>query len=201
MYRAVQLLDKSGNKCFASPYWPIGSVYLSFNDTNPATFFGGTWERLTGGFLYGCVNDSGTGNGTGTKTGASSGSTGSYSGTSGSTKLTAAQSGLPAHTHTQNSHWHYVGSERDALDCPKVIGWYGSGGGAQLPHFTSGSASNNDPYYRGLKAISATATNQNNTAKAASSGHTHSIPSHTHSLNSHTHVVPYIAVFAWRRIA
>lgn len=31
--------------------YPIGSIYLSVNDTNPGTFIGGTWERLKDRFL------------------------------------------------------------------------------------------------------------------------------------------------------
>ncbi len=31
--------------------YPIGSVYISFNNTDPATLFGGTWEQITGKFL------------------------------------------------------------------------------------------------------------------------------------------------------
>ena len=31
--------------------YPIGSIYLSVNSTNPSTFIGGTWERLKDRFL------------------------------------------------------------------------------------------------------------------------------------------------------
>ena len=48
--------------------YPVGSVYLSWNSTDPKNLFGGTWTRLSGGFLYGCVSSVGTGNGTGTST-------------------------------------------------------------------------------------------------------------------------------------
>ena len=48
--------------------YPVGSVYLSWNSTDPKNLFGGTWTRLSGGFLYGCVSSVGTGNGTGTAT-------------------------------------------------------------------------------------------------------------------------------------
>lgn len=34
--------------------YPIGSVYMSVNSTNPSTIFGGTWEQLKDRFLLGC---------------------------------------------------------------------------------------------------------------------------------------------------
>lgn len=41
--------------------YPIGSVYISVNDINPSTLFGGTWEQITGRFLLGCgANESNT---------------------------------------------------------------------------------------------------------------------------------------------
>ena len=30
--------------------FPMGSIYMSVNDTSPASFFGGTWERLPEGY-------------------------------------------------------------------------------------------------------------------------------------------------------
>lgn len=33
--------------------WPIGSVYISVNSTNPSSLFGGKWEQLSGRFLIG----------------------------------------------------------------------------------------------------------------------------------------------------
>lgn len=33
--------------------YPVGSIYLSTNSTNPATFIGGTWEQIKGRFLVG----------------------------------------------------------------------------------------------------------------------------------------------------
>ncbi len=45
--------------------YPIGSIYMSWNSTNPKNLFGGTWVQLKGGYLYGArtgseVNDKGT---------------------------------------------------------------------------------------------------------------------------------------------
>ena len=33
--------------------YPVGSIYLSVNSTNPGTIFGGTWEQLKDRFLLG----------------------------------------------------------------------------------------------------------------------------------------------------
>lgn len=33
--------------------YPIGSIYMSVDSTNPSTLIGGTWERIEGKFLLG----------------------------------------------------------------------------------------------------------------------------------------------------
>lgn len=33
-------------------YYPVGSLYLSYDSTSPADLFGGTWNQMTGRFLY-----------------------------------------------------------------------------------------------------------------------------------------------------
>ena len=40
--------------------YPVGSVYLSYRSTSPASRFGGSWQSITGKFLY-CNNGTGTG--------------------------------------------------------------------------------------------------------------------------------------------
>ena len=37
----------------AAGAYPVGAIYLSVTDTDPATLFGGTWERIGGRFLLG----------------------------------------------------------------------------------------------------------------------------------------------------
>lgn len=64
VYGKLYLNDK---KLWESIY-PVGSLYLSANSTNPETLFGGKWERLKGGFIYGAINSYDSGNGTGTST-------------------------------------------------------------------------------------------------------------------------------------
>ena len=33
--------------------YPVGSIYISVNSTNPSLLFGGTWEQIQGRFLLG----------------------------------------------------------------------------------------------------------------------------------------------------
>lgn len=47
--------------------YPVGSIYLSDNATNPSSKFGGTWVQLKDHFLYAGSSFS-SGNGTGTAT-------------------------------------------------------------------------------------------------------------------------------------
>lgn len=32
--------------------WPIGSIYMTVSNTSPESLFGGTWERISGRFLF-----------------------------------------------------------------------------------------------------------------------------------------------------
>lgn len=37
--------------------YPVGSIYMSFSNTSPASFLGGTWARLSNTFLYASTSD------------------------------------------------------------------------------------------------------------------------------------------------
>lgn len=68
--------------------YPVGSIYLSDNATNPSSKFGGTWVQLKDHFLYAGSSFS-SGNGTGTATN--------------SHTLTIDQ--MPSHKHQINANW------------------------------------------------------------------------------------------------
>ena len=42
---------------YPCPYFPIGSIYLTVENINPSTYFGGTWTQITGKFLMGADNN------------------------------------------------------------------------------------------------------------------------------------------------
>lgn len=48
---ALEERVNSLNQSLADKLYPVGSIYLSVNATNPATLFGGTWEQIKDRFL------------------------------------------------------------------------------------------------------------------------------------------------------
>ena len=63
--------------------YPIGSIYLSVNSTNPSTFIGGTWERLKDRFLLAAGDTYAAGN------------------TGGEAQHTLTTAEMPSHTHAE----------------------------------------------------------------------------------------------------
>lgn len=83
------LIDEAMDTLLDRTY-PVGSIYMSANNVNPGTVFGGTWQQIQGKFLLGASS------------GHAAGSTG------GSETVTLSASQLPAHTHSVSGHTHSV---------------------------------------------------------------------------------------------
>lgn len=148
----IQFKDKNGNNVYPCPF-PIGAVYISVNNINPKTYFGGTWERVSGGFLYGRTDDSWMserGNGSGCWTNEDGGGT-TYEHT-----LTIDQ--IPSHYH---------------------FGIYGANGSAKrMAGWGETSTHTGTLYEHGLTAWEDLQTGYAGGGK----GHSHNLANHGHNI-------------------
>lgn len=104
--------------------YPVGSIYLSYSHTSPATLFGGTWVRIENAFLWAVDSSGQIGLTGGEKT----------------VTLTTAQ--LPAHSHGSVYSQHASGTKDKA--------WYNTSGSSVAygaVETGSGQAHNNMPPY------------------------------------------------------
>ena len=137
--------------------YPIGSIYMSVNSTDPGVLFGGTWQRIQDTFLL------------------AAGSTYSAGDTGGDAEvtLTAAQSGIPAHTHSFTQPTVEIYGTTDTAS--------GSARSRYHPVKTSGSTTYNMSVSGGaVGAVTGGAAD----ASAA-----------------HNNMPPYLVVYVWQRTA
>jgi len=114
--------------------YPVGSLYLTTNEINPGTLFGGTWEKLTGDAYLKIVTSN----------------PGQYAGTSSEHKIPI--NSMPAHKHAASgttaaiTKYQYVSSG----DGFSVV--TGSGGGRYLISSMDNTGGGNAyyPYYYGV---------------------------------------------------
>lgn len=103
--------------------YPVGSIYLAYNHTNPGTLFGGTWARIENAFLWG------------TTSGGTIGQTG------GEQMVTLTEAQMPKHNHG--------GTYTNAGEA-RTHAWLASGGSAMgydTVEAGGGQAHNNMPPY------------------------------------------------------
>jgi hypothetical protein len=111
--------------------YPVGSIYLAYNHTNPGELFGGTWVRIENHFLWA------------TTSGGIIGQTG------GESEVTLTQNQIPAHQHNINWTDSDGNAGGSTLDNP-LIRYANSGTGYSgiVTGFTGGGQSHNNmpPY-------------------------------------------------------
>ena len=156
--------------------YPVGSIYMSVNNTPPSLLFGGTWEQIEDTFLL------------------ASGSAYTAGDTGGSADAVVVKHNHTQnpHNHTQNSHGHLPsgGDGRRFMSSPKGCGWSeragsnisGSGYYYVATNSTSHNVYNEDIGTTVATNQAATATNK----EAGVDGTGKNMP-------------PYLAVFMWKR--
>lgn len=131
------ILDLYEGGLSISDIYPVGSIYMSVNNTNPSTLFGGTWEQLKDRFLLGAGDTYTAGN------------------TGGEATHTLTINEMPSHNHSIYSGWgtgESIGT--DGFEFGSAIGvnnrnYYEQGGGAMkfIGSTGGGQAHNNMPPY------------------------------------------------------
>ena len=53
MSKGIIFRNHQNEKIYPCPFFPIGSIYMSLSNTNPSTYFGGTWVQIKDRFLLG----------------------------------------------------------------------------------------------------------------------------------------------------
>ena len=184
--------------------YPVGSIYMSVNSTNPSGFIGGTWVSWGSGRVpVGVSTD--TEFNTAEKTGGEKSHTltGAESGQKNLGNITSGNQSA-GHTHgfttggmsANASHTHNIGNEGGAT--------YGSG---SVYHLSPGYTATawvpiaNNPY-----PTKALATNTDHTHSGTTGGisanHTHTITiSASNATNAHNNLQPYITCYMFKRTA
>lgn len=186
--------------------YPVGAFYISFSNVSPGTLFSGTqWEQILDCFLFAADNVHPTGS-----TGGSATHVHTFSSVLSSTSLTAKQTGVPKHTHSDEiripEHDHSFSgiNYQVQLNTIRYFTKYGhdiditvvDSNGERLPNtlqlaVTNGNVGNvtNTPIVSG--GVSQSAEGESGTK-------------HNHTLNGIGTIVTtpsYVAVNVWKRTA
>lgn len=97
----VEFIGKVKGAIFDAIY-PVGSIYLAYNHTDPATLFGGTWVRINNAFLWATDAD------------------GTIGKTGGSSEVTLTLEQIPSHHHG-SVYSHHASTTKDKA-------WYSTSG-------------------------------------------------------------------------
>lgn len=169
--------------------YPVGSIYLNVTDVNPATLFGGTWERIQDKFLLA----SGSSFANGTEGGA------------------IDHNHTISHSHSINGHSHYIGSHSHGIGnlyakIQNTAGRFRIGRKSTPNYYTSTYVATNVGYFEdkydnafgveiggdldgsGTQYTNDTGVMYANDCGAINSGSTSNLP-------------PYLAVYIWKRTA
>lgn len=159
--------------------YPVGAIYMSVNNTDPAELFGGTWARWGAGRVPVSVNESGTEFRTVEKTG-------------GAISVTLSQSQIPAHIHTVPAHGHTAAAANAGSHSHHTQRTQGaqstSGGTAYLAQGSVDSATRTSTDGEHTHEITVYPRDAFGTTATGGGA-------------AHTNLQPYITCFMWKRTA
>lgn len=115
---------QSRNNEIIDMIYPVGSIYLSVNDVNPSTLFGGTWEKIKDKFLLGA------------------GDTYANGATGGAATVTLTENQIPSHSHSISYAQYQRGSGNLTASALEY-----SGSSKDTGNTGGGQAHNNMPPY------------------------------------------------------
>ncbi|WP_251389799.1 DUF859 family phage minor structural protein [Mediterraneibacter agrestimuris] len=173
--RVYGKLLKDYIQSFIKTMYPVGSIYMSVNATNPSAYFGGTWVAWGAGRVPVGINTADGNFNTVEKTGGAA-----------TVTLTTAQ--MPAHTHTftgssattssKGAHTHKVGRDGDGA----------SGSSTYTVHSAGVSGAGGTSPTGSAGAHTHTVTAQGSNASTGGGG-------------AHNNLQPYIVCYMWKRTA
>ena len=170
--RVYGKLLKDYIQSFIKTMYPVGSIYMSVNNTNPSTYFGGTWVAWGAGRVPVGVNASDSNFSTVEKTG-------------GASTVTLAASQIPSHTHAKGTlATASAGAHTHNLNLTKTT-WAGSSSSRVVVDSTDYTAMTNKAT---ASAGAHTHTISGSTAATGGGG-------------AHSNLQPYITCYMWKRTA
>ena len=164
---------------FMLSVYPVGSIYMTTNATNPGELFGGTWARWGSGRVPVSVNANDTNFNSVEKTG-------------GAATVTLTSSQIPSHVHTVPAHGHTASADTAGAHSHHVQRW-------QATVETSGGTR-----YLAQGSID----NASYTSRSGDHTHTITVNNHaafntqaTGGSGAHSNLQPYITCYMWKRTA
>nr|DAI18285.1 MAG TPA: baseplate protein [Caudoviricetes sp.] len=165
--------------------YPVGSIYMSVNSTDPSTLFGGSWERIQDTFLLASGNSYGAG------------STGG-----------SANAAVVRHTHVAQEHTHIQNPHTHGTNLGDNIGFatYTHDSGVERMKVASSSSSKRYTFASKPSGSNSAAASGLNWSSGLSEARPY-IGSETVQINNTgvdgagKNMPPYLAVYVWKRTA
>lgn len=175
--------------------YPIGSIYMSVNDVNPATIFGGTWQRIKDKFLL------------------ASGDTYENGATGGEATHTLNANEIPTHNHSYTEATAVEGHKVSLDEIPphthslnlNNLCYHGVGKAAEPKSIIDPTTDLIVDYYVSDEWRSTNITGGNIQGEA--DAHNHGLTTRTSNTSNvgqgaaHNNMPPYLAVNVWVRTA